>query len=271
MQDFVQRHRVTCAIAVLVVAAAFLTGCRTASGRTSVDGPPGDVPGWKVVLVDQFDGSRLDARLWGPYRGQPGGDPGGWWDPSHVVVRDGLLNLETYQDPRFGRRWVSGGVSSARALEQRYGKYLVRFRMDAGLGVAGVVLLWPQHGWPPEIDFAETGGDSRARPGLTATLHHGPDNNTIARAIKVDLTAWHVVGVEWTRGRLVYTLDGRRWAAVDAAQVPSQKMELDIQAQAGTCHDRWAPCPSSTTPAHVGLQVDWVVAYRPDRPPKRRP
>jgi hypothetical protein len=38
-------------------------------------------------------------------------------------------------------------------------------------------------------------------------------------------------------------------------------MELDIQSQAGTCGDVYRPCPDSSTPAHVELQVDWVVAY----------
>jgi hypothetical protein len=41
-------------------------------------------------------------------------------------------------------------------------------------------------------------------------------------------------------------------------------MELDLQAQAGTCGDRYAPCPDATTPARVDLQVDWVaVSARP--------
>jgi hypothetical protein len=38
-------------------------------------------------------------------------------------------------------------------------------------------------------------------------------------------------------------------------------MELDLQAQAGTCGVAYAPCPDRSTPAHVDLQVDWVVAY----------
>jgi hypothetical protein len=40
------------------------------------------------------------------------------------------------------------------------------------------------------------------------------------------------------------------------------RMELDIQAQAGTCGDRYAPCPDSTTPKRVTLQIDRVTAYR---------
>lgn len=271
MQRRCSRRRAVCAIAAGILAAELLTGCVALSGRTSGGGPPGDLPGWRRVLVDQFDGNSLNTAIWGPYRGQPGGDPGGWWDPSHVVVRDGLLHLETYRDPGFRGRWVSGGVSSARGLEQRYGKYLVRFRIDAGFGVAGIVLLWPNHGWPPEIDFAETSGDRGKRPALTATLHYRPSNQTIARKLRIDATAWHVMGVEWTPRRLVYTVDGRQWASVRSRHVPSEGMELDIQAQTGTCGHPWAPCPNSTTPAHVNLQVDWVAAYRPEPWPWRGP
>ena len=69
------------------------------------------------------------------------------------------------------------------------------------------------------------------------------------------------MGVEWTPGRLVYTLDGRRWATVRSPHVPDQPMELALQTQAGTCTDRYAPCPDSSTPSRVTMQVDRVVAY----------
>jgi beta-glucanase (GH16 family) len=250
-----------------VLGATPLGGCAAISDGTTPGRVPGDLPGWKRVLADGFDGSALNTSIWGAYSGQPGGDPGGWWEPSHAVVRNGVLRLETYRDRpkgdrRKGRRWVSGGVSSAHGLEQRYGKYAVRFRMDAGHGVAGILLLWPQHGWPPEIDFAEMGGITPGRPGVTATLHYGRRDRTIARSVRADFTTWHVAGVEWNPGQIVYTLDGRRWATVRSRHVPKQNMELDIQAQAGTCGHRWAPCPNAKTPAKVDLQVDWVVAYR---------
>ena len=147
-------------------------------------------------------------------------------------------------------------------IQQRYGKYLVRFRMAGGKGVAGILLLWPQapH-WPPEIDFAETGGEHTNRPDISATVHYPPGDQTIERTIKENFTKWHVVGVEWTPSRLVYTLDGRRWASVRSPHVPAEPMELDMQAQAGTCGVTYAPCPDASTPSHVDLDVDWVVAY----------
>src|SRR3954451_2929887 len=148
------------AVALVVVAAfAALAALGPAgSGDRSSAATKRTPARWKQVFVDDFS-QGLDTSRWLRYSGQPGGDPGGWWDPSHVTVANGVLNLETYRDTRFGGRWVSGGVSSSPALRQLYGKYVVRFRMDAGRGVLGVLLLWPSINiWPPEIDFAETGG-----------------------------------------------------------------------------------------------------------------
>lgn len=222
--------------------------------------PPRTGP-WRLVFFDGF-GRGLKPSQWGRYSGQPGGDPGGWWAPSHAIVRRGILFLETYRDRGFGGRWVSGGVSSARALRQAYGKYEVKLRMDPGIGVAIVALLWPSRGgWPPEIDFAENGGESNARRHIAATLHYGAENFQIQRSLVADFTRWHVLGVEWTRGRLAYTIDGRVWAIVRSRYVPSGPMELDLQTQAGTCGEPQAPCPNATTPFRVDAQIDWVAAY----------
>jgi beta-glucanase (GH16 family) len=231
-----------------------------ASGASSSPGFP-PVPKWKLVFSEQFN--RLDQAKWGLYSGQPGGDPGGWWDPSHVVVQGGIAHLKTYRDSAFGNRWVSGGMSSSHAVKQTYGKYLVRFRATPGYGVSNVLLLFPSADhWPPEIDFAEDGGtSSTGRPSMSASLHYGADNSQIQRSVSADFTKWHVMGVEWTPGKLVYTIDGRVWGTVVSLYVPSETMEMDLQAQAGTCGDQYTPCPDATTPALVDLQVDWVQIY----------
>ncbi|MBV9421904.1 MAG: glycoside hydrolase family 16 protein [Solirubrobacterales bacterium] len=216
---------------------------------------------WRRVFFDDFTHG-LRSSHWGVYSGQPGGDPGGWWSPAHAVVAHGVLNLETYRDPRYGWRWVSAGISSAPALTQTYGKYEVRVRVDRGKGVSFVALLWPSgNTWPPEIDFAENGGGTTARDHITATLHYGSDNAQIARTLPIDLTRWHTVGVEWLPGKLIYTIDGRQWALVWSDAVPDQRMEMDLQTQAGTCGDSYAPCPDAQTPAHVNAQIQWVAAY----------
>ena len=82
------------------------------------------------------------------------------------------------------------------------------------------------------------------------------------KSVAVNLTQWHTLGVQWTAGRLVYTLDGRTWATVTNANVPSIPMVLDIQTQGWACGtSTWEQCPNASTPARVNLYVDWVVAY----------
>jgi beta-glucanase (GH16 family) len=246
-------------IGLAVLFLALAAGCACALGTQS--GVSRSDAVWRLVFFDGFRHG-LKATRWARYSGQPAGDPGGWWAPSHVTVSQGVVSLQTYRDPRFGRRWVSGGISSAPALKQTYGKYLVRMKMDPGKGVAAVALLWPvADRWPPEIDFAENGGATNTRDHITATLHYGAGNNQIQRSVRRDFTRWHTIGVKWTPGSLVYTLDGTRWAAISNSAVPAESMELDLQTQAGTCGDVYAPCPDSTTPAHVNVQIDWVAAY----------
>jgi beta-glucanase (GH16 family) len=239
----------------------------SASDPSGVPMPTGNLPGWREVFSDDFTGTSLDSQ-WTAYWGQPGGDPGGFFDPSHVTVSGGELVISAFQDPA-DEPWdagpatyVTGGVSSSPSFAQTYGKYLVRFRMDAGQGVALAILLWPQSNtWPPEIDFAEDNGANRQTN--YATLHYGLTNTQVQRQVAVNMTQWHTLGVVWTKGRLVYTLDGRNWATVTNANVPSIPMVLDMQTQGWACGtSTWEQCPNAQTPAHVNLDVDWVVAYR---------
>jgi beta-glucanase (GH16 family) len=236
-----------------------LTGTNTAPSGVAM--PVGDRPGWHQVFADNFNGPTLNTDLWRLYWGEPGGDPGGWFDPSHVSVSNGMLVIGAYRDPADGGKWATGGVSSSPGLVQTYGKYLVRFRFDAGQGIAHAILLWPaDNTWPPEIDFSEENGSDRQA--AYATLHYGANNTQVQDQKPVDLTKWHTLGVEWTPGRLVYTLDGNAWAIVNNAQVPSTPMTMDIQTQAWACGtSTWEKCPNASTPSDVNLYVDWAVAY----------
>lgn len=219
--------------------------------------PVGSIRGWRQVLAEDFTSGRL-PRGWGSYAGRPGGNPYGWWDPSHVAVRGKDLHL--VGDWQHGRL-VTGGLMATH-LASTYGKYEVRFKVSRAAGVAYALLLWPADGsWPVggEIDFAEDGGGRRAS--TTATLHYGAANTQVQRHVRADFSHFQTVGVEWTPGRLVYTLNGRPWATVVSPHVPSRPMRLALQLEAG--HGTWwSPAPTRATPRTVDLVVDWVVAYR---------
>ncbi|CAF4962297.1 unnamed protein product [Rotaria sp. Silwood1] len=119
--------------------------------------PTTNLTGWTLAFSDDFSGSSLHYPSWFKYGGT-------LWDGSHVVVENGLLELQSY-----------GSKST-------YGKYLVRQRIDPGYGIAAIALLWPSdNSWPPEIDFYEDGGgsvfDNGIRDSTSATFHFTSKNN----------------------------------------------------------------------------------------------
>jgi beta-glucanase (GH16 family) len=225
--------------------------------------PVGDMPGWRQVFSDDFNGRALDSSKWRLYWGTPGGDPGGWYDPRHVGVSRGMLVISGYRDGRDEGRWATGGLSSSPGLVQTYGKYLVRFRLDPGIGVGHAALLMPaDNSWPPEVDFSEDNGSGRT--GTLATLHYGKqDTHQDAWLGSVNLTQWHTLGVQWTPGKLQYTIDGRIWKTMAGSAVPAVPMVLDLQTQTWPCSGTWGRCPNASTPRVVRMYVDWVAAYAP--------
>ena len=226
--------------------------------------PVGDLPGWRQIFVDDFNGSAL-SNSWGVYHGQPAGDPASWWSPTRVSVANSELVLASYRDKN---GMITGGVSN-HTVAQTYGKWEMRVRVDASDEIPYALLLWPSGGsWPPEIDFLEDVGGPRTS--ASAFLHYVPaggGRSMVARSVTADFTKWHTVGVEWLPGSLVYTLDGNAWATVTGPIVPDQPMWLAIQAQAGGCARRIAaqlsPCPIAGSPDRSNIEIDWVSVWAP--------
>ena len=221
--------------------------------------------GYQQVIADDFTGSTLGSD-WHPYSGQPGSDTGGWWDPSHVTVGNGLLTLRTYQDPAHAgpnrSTWVEGGIDLWPTGVLTNGEYLVRSRVTSAAGVTQVMILWPNSDqWPPEIDFNESNGTNESTAHLWYGTASDPQVLHSVTLTNVNLTQWHTWGVIVTPLTITYTLDGTTWATMpNQEQVP---MHLAIQQQVWPCSNQSEVCPSASTPPEVDLQVDWVVVYAP--------
>ena len=225
------------------------------SGQPSGMAPPGPaaLAHYTLSYSTNFPGTSL-PRGWLVFTGVPGGDPDGKFAASHVVVQNGMLQLETWRDPAYQNRWVTGGLCQCGHLQQ-YGAYFVRSRLS-GSGPNQVELLWPgSNTWPPEIDFNETLGAARS---TTASLHWGTTNHFLQRQVTIDMTKWHTWGVVWTPNSVIYTVDGRVWTSVHVtSEVPHIPMRLDFEQRAMCAEGRQCP----TVP--VTMYVDWVAEYRP--------
>jgi hypothetical protein len=232
------------------------SGCGThGSARTEASRqlPLRSLPGYRRVYCNDFRGSELSPG-WFKFSGVPGGDPSGMFDPSHVVVADGALQLVTARDPQLDNRWATGGLCQC-GRPQTYGAYFVRSRVTAG-GDDNVELLWPTaHVWPPEVDFNETGNT----PTKTAWyVHFSAHNSQIASTLRVNLRQWHTWGVIWTPTSLTFTVDGVAWGSVhDSSVIPHEAMTLDIQQQT------WCGIAPECPTKPLSMLVDWVVEFAP--------
>jgi len=210
------------------------------------------LPGYTQTYVNDFTGTSLPPG-WDVFSGIASGDTGSQFGSAHVTVSNGLLSLNTWQDPAYANEWVTGGLCQC-ATSMTYGAFFVRSRVT-GPGPTIVELLWPLAGWPPEIDFNETGGTTDSTTATDIWALNGGQNQA---HLKVDMTQWHTWGVVWTPTSLLYTVDGRVWGQFDvAADVPHQPMSLHIQQQTW-CTSNYA-CPTLPQSA----QIDWIAEFNP--------
>ncbi len=219
----------------------------------SFKSPPGSnaLKGYVLRYVNDFNGGSLPHN-WDVFTGVPGGDPGGQFASTHVTVSGGLLRLNTWRDPKFHNRWVTGGVCQC-GLAYTYGAFFVRSRIT-GSGPNEVQLLWPQsNNWPPEIDFNETGASSSS---TSSTVHFGAVNHIDQRSLSIDMTKWHTWGIVWTPTSMKFIVNGQVWGAINIpAESPNVPMTLDLE-QRAMCQIG-IQCPSKP----VSMLVDWVAEY----------
>lgn len=215
--------------------------------------PPGPdaLTGYRRSYVNDFTGTKPPPG-WYLFAGVPSGDPSGQFAERHVVFANGILQLNTWKDPKYANKWVTGGICQC-GLHQTYGAYFVRSRIT-GPGPNEVQLLWPtSNNWPPEIDFNETGNSIRSS---SWTVHWGITNHLAQQSLFINMLTWHTWGVIWSPTSIIFTVDGRRWGAFQVtANIPKEPMSLHFEQLASCANTRY--CPS----APASMQIDWVAEY----------
>ena len=186
---------------------------------------------------------------------------------------DGKLVLEGATNAQ-GQE-IGSGVADH--IDQNYGRWEVRFRVDAGAGYGAAILLWPSAGYEfpddGEIDIMEVPAPTRDR-GVNV-VHLGPRNDQAGNPVVADFTAWHTVSVDWSPGELVYHLDGVETWRAPTHLVPDKVMRLALQLDecALPVYRGWIPCRDASSPPTVAMEVDWVKVYPydPSSPPATAP
>ena len=279
---------------LLGAAAAFtamgilLSGCSSEGPGTNPDNAhvqPGAASADGVLLDERFDGTTLDSSHWNTcHWWQEDGctiasnNELEWYLPQQAEVSDGALHLTAKRtkvsasdgkDYPFASGMVTTGPPAHNMppkLAFTYGKVEVRFRLPAGRGLWPAIWLLPaSENSRPETDLLEVTGDD---PGLLRMRLHPKDR--AAESIGKDFRLpggeslagdWHTMSLDWTPGKLVFALDGKRvWQLVDK-QVPDDSMYLVMNLAVG---GEYPGDPDKNTKFPATFSIDHVRIQRND-------
>jgi beta-glucanase (GH16 family) len=241
----------------------------------------GSSPG-RLVLSEQFDGTRLDASRWRSCH---------WWAdrgctiasnhelesywPEQARVRDGRLELVAERRGRpdsegVVRPYMSGMISSGPGQESqgpklafRYGRAEIRARIPTGKGLWSAFWLLPaDRESKPEIDVMEALGDDPD----TLQLHvhwrgAGGADESRGKTVRWPGIAagWHTYAIDWEPDELRWIVDGRTRWRVRGRAVPHEPMYLVVNLAVG---GEWPGAPDAATPFPSALLVDSVKVWR---------
>lgn len=247
-------------------------------------GAGGDLPGWKLVWSDEFNGPRdtpVDSSKWNL---MDKGDGFGNNELQFYTKRtqnaaldgDGSLVISALKESYGGRDYTSARLESLGKFEQTYGRFEARLQVPRGQG------LWPafwmlgsdisEVSWPNcgEIDIMENIGKE------PTTVHgtlHGPGysgGNPIGASYSLPdkapfAEAFHTFAVEWEREEIRFYVDGELYKTRTPADLPSgarwvydHPFFLLLNVAVG---GQWPGSPDATTTFPQRMRVDYARVY----------
>ncbi|MBN2177560.1 MAG: glycoside hydrolase family 16 protein [Demequinaceae bacterium] len=246
--------------------------------------PVGDLPGWRQVFVDEFDGTVAPGQWSGctfvepltcsglpePYRDRWWAFLEGWSDnangvysPSRVLsVSGGVLDVSIRTED--GVHLVAAPVPLINGIDgplgQLYGRYEIRFCADSLPGYKIAWLLWPDsEAWPRdgEIDFPEGNLDGDIEGYVHRQDGAAPnDQDGFFTGVPVS-GEWHTAIIEWSPDLVVFILDGDE-IGTTTNRIPTTPMHWVLEVTTSLDGHE----PDDVTEGHV--LIDWVAVYSPE-------
>jgi beta-glucanase (GH16 family) len=234
-----------------------------------------DLPGWRLVFDDEFEGASLDSASWAtcfPWGTTAGCNstsmPNTWFSPDQAAVSGGLLHLraeakttavedKTYT---YASSMVTtagfGGVGNYKRLF-RYGRFETRMRVPSGRGVlSSFWLLAPEGRYPPEIDVISVRGQEPTLGNMTYQYVDGRGASQVSGGNQhdVDLSAdFHVYALSWEADAIHWFIDGveARPPFTQASDIVAEDLYVLLTLHVGT----------SSTGTPVELPREILVDY----------
>lgn len=182
---------------------------------------------WKLVWADEFNKPGLpDSSRW-IFETQ--GNAWGWGNNelqyytnrnlSNASISKGTLKIKVIRQEVEGKKYTSARISTAGKFDFTYGKVEVRAKLPGGVGIWPAIWMlgssisttkWPDCG---EIDIMEHVG--YVKDSIFGTVHTAAYNHVIGTQkgqtvfIKEPYTQFHLYGIEWTKKKIDFLIDGK--------------------------------------------------------------
>lgn len=242
---------------------------------------------WVQTLDENFDGPKLDEKLWTPRLVWDGPAKGELqrYIVDNVYIEDGKLVIKCernpghqYDNPQLERReYATGAVTSLDKWTQRYGYFEARIKAPTARGLWPAFWMMPDRG-PGNGDIWQRRSTERGGMEIDIWEHltewgphrynvaahwegYGKDHKQWGNAHIYHLPTpdgWHNYGLLWEPGKLTWFADGRKVAEWKDDRVTDVPLYLKFTVQMGN----WATTDVDVAALPDYLQVDYVRAWQ---------
>ena len=243
---------------------------------------------WVLTLDENFDGTRLDEKLWTPRFPWDGPQPGQMqrYVPENVTVANGLLTIKAEKksghennDPKLGTRaYTSGLIQSYDKWSQLYGYYEARIKVPYVRGLWPAYWMMPDRGRQSGLDAwrrRDTGAGAMEIDIMEILSEWDPGRNSVAvhwDGYGSDHKQWgtsqiyygptpdgfHVFGLLWEPGKLTWFVDGKKVAELENPRVSNVPSYLKFNIQIGG----WATRNVDDANLPAVMEVDYTRAWQ---------
>lgn len=164
----------------------------------------------------------------------------------------------------YGRRYMSGLLTTRQSFVQTYGYFEMRGKVPGGQGVWPAFWLLPADKfWPAEIDVIEVRGRTPQTINMTTHWNGGQDTGTNSRSsctmeVSTSTSAFHDYGVLWEADQITYYIDRRPVGALRTPPGLGKPMYMLVNLALG---GRFGGDVDATTPLPARFDVDHIAAY----------
>jgi beta-glucanase (GH16 family) len=261
----------------------FSNGCKkedssTSSGNdeTTVEDTVPQLPGWKLVWNDEFNGSSVDLTKW---EYEVNGNGGGNNELQYYTARDtnsyikdGALVIQALKESYQNREYTSARMRTKYKGDWKYGRFEIRAKLPYGQGLWPAIWMLPTDyeygGWPAsgEIDIMESLGNDPWK--IYGTIHFGSSAATHQQnggSYSSPSTSpsfagvSHVFAIEWDSTSVRWYVDSLKYYTADKTSPFDKRFHLLLNVAVG---GNWPGNPNEFTTFPQTMIVDYVRVYQ---------